>query len=50
MLVWIQIRGSMPLTLETQKHVDPQDPDSDPEHCLKLFVSETHGPETILIT
>jgi hypothetical protein len=27
--LWIRIR-------EAQKHVDPMDPDSDQEHCLKL--------------
>ncbi len=56
-LVWIRIRGSMPLTngsgfgsgsgsipltngirtREAQKHVDPVDPDPDPEHCLWVY-------------
>jgi hypothetical protein len=31
---WIRIR-------EAQKHVDPVDPDSDPEHCLKLLHFDT---------
>jgi hypothetical protein len=24
--------------LEAQKHVDPVDPDPDPEHCLRLWI------------